>query len=58
MSNSSTLWSDAIYRLTRNKAAMFGAFILLILIASAALAPWIAPYSYCLLYTSPSPRDS
>ena len=46
MSNSSTLWSDAIYRLTRNKAAMFGAFILLILIACAALAPWIAPYSY------------
>ena len=46
MSSSSTLWSDAIYRLTRNKAAMFGAFVLLILIASAALAPWIAPYSY------------
>ena len=45
MSKSATLWSDAIYRLTRNKAAMFGAFILLILIASAALAPWIAPYS-------------
>ena len=46
MSKNSTLWSDAIYRLTRNKAAMFGAFILLILILSAALAPWIAPYSY------------
>ena len=46
MSKSSTLWSDAIFRLTRNKAAMFGAFILIILIASAALAPWIAPYSY------------
>ena len=46
MSRSSTLWSDAIYRLTRNKAAMFGAFILFILILSAALAPWIAPYSY------------
>ena len=46
MSESSTLWSDAIYRLTRNKAAMFGAFILLLLIISAALAPWIAPYSY------------
>jgi oligopeptide transport system permease protein len=46
MSKSSTLWSDAIYRLTRNKAAMFGAFILLILILCAALAPWIAPYSY------------
>ena len=46
MSKSSTLWSDAIYRLTRNKASMFGAFILFILILCAALAPWIAPYSY------------
>ena len=46
MSKSSTLWSDAIYRLTRNKAAMLGAFILFILILCAALAPWIAPYSY------------
>ena len=46
MSKSSTLWSDAIYRLTRNKAAMFGAFILFILILCATLAPWIAPYSY------------
>jgi oligopeptide transport system permease protein len=43
---SSTLWSDAIYRLTRNKAAMLGALILFILIIAAALAPWIAPYSY------------
>ena len=61
MSNSSTLWSDAIYRLTRNKAAMFGAFILLILIASAALAPWIAPYSYSFqnleLVASPPSAD-
>ena len=46
MIRSSTLWSDAIYRLTRNKAAMLGAFILFILIIAAALAPWIAPYSY------------
>ena len=46
MSKSSTLWSDAIYRLTRNKAAMFGAFILFVLILCAVLAPWIAPYSY------------
>ena len=46
MSNNSSLWSDAIYRLTRNKAAMFGAFILVILILCAALAPYIAPYSY------------
>ena len=46
MSSNSSLWSDAIYRLTRNKAAMFGAFILVILILCAALAPYIAPYSY------------
>ena len=46
MSKSLTLWSDAMYRLTRNKAAMFGALILFILILCAALAPWIAPYSY------------
>ena len=45
MKNNS-LWSDAIYRLTRNKAAMFGGLILILLIVSAALAPWIAPYSY------------
>ena len=44
MNNS--LWSDAIHRLTRNKAAMLGAFILILLIIVAALAPWIAPYSY------------
>src|SRR5210317_2624004 len=46
MSNNSSLWSDAIYRLSRNKAAMFGAAILIVLIILAVLAPWIAPYSY------------
>ena len=46
MSNSSSLWSDAIYRLTRNKAAMIGAVVLVFLISCAILAPWIAPYSY------------
>ena len=46
MSKNSSLWSDAIYRLSRNKAAMLGAFILFILILCAALAPYIAPYSY------------
>ena len=44
MNNS--LWSDAIYRLARNKAAMLGAFILILLIIAAVLAPWISPYSY------------
>ena len=45
MKNNS-LWSDAIYRLSRNRAAMLGGFVLIMLIICAALAPWIAPYSY------------
>ena len=46
MSNSASLWSDALYRLTRNKAAMVGGSILIILILCAIAAPWIAPYPY------------
>ena len=45
MKNNS-LWSDALYRLSRNREAMFGGCILIILIICAALAPWLAPYSY------------
>ena len=45
MKNNS-LWSDALYRLSRNRAAMFGGLVLIMLIICAALAPWIAPYSY------------
>ena len=45
MKNNS-LWSDALYRLRRNRAAMLGGFILIIVIICALLAPWIAPYSY------------
>ena len=45
MKNNS-LWSDAVYRLSRNRAAMFGGFVLVILVICAVLAPWIAPYSY------------
>ena len=44
MNNS--LWSDAIHRLTRNKAAMFSGCILILLIIAAVLAPWITPYGY------------
>ena len=46
MSNSSSLWSDAFRRLIKNKAALGGAIVLIILFILAALAPWIAPYPY------------
>lgn len=36
----------AMGRLLKNKTAMFGLAVFLILIASAILAPWIAPYGY------------
>ena len=46
MSQSSSVWSDAIRRLFKNKAAVAGAVVLLVLIVLAAFAPWIAPYPY------------
>ena len=46
MSNNSSLWSDAVSRLIKNKAAMIGAIILFVLILCAIFAPYIAPYSY------------
>lgn len=46
MSQSSSLWSDAFRRLFKNKAAVAGAIVLLVLIVLAAFAPWIAPYPY------------
>ena len=45
MSNSS-LWSDALRKLLKNRAAMFGVFILVSLIILAILAPVISPYAY------------
>lgn len=42
----SSLGRDAFLRLRKNKAAMTGAIILILLIAVALLTPWIAPYSY------------
>ena len=45
MKNNS-LWSDAVYRLSRNRAAMLGGLVLVMLVICAVLAPWIAPYSY------------
>ena len=45
MSNSS-LWSDALRKLLKNRAAMFGVFILVSLIILAILAPVISPSPY------------
>ena len=45
MSNSS-LWSDALRKLLKNRAAMFGVFIIVSLIILAILAPVISPYPY------------
>ncbi len=39
-------WEDALYRLSRNRAAMVGAGIVVLLILVAIFAPMIAPYPY------------
>ena len=44
--NNSSLWQDALRRLIRNRAAMFGGITILVLIILAIFAPSIAPYSY------------
>ncbi len=46
MNENSSLWSDAWRRLLANKAAVVSGALLLLLIALAILAPWIAPHSY------------
>ena len=41
-----SLWSDALYRLGRNRAAIVGGAMVLLLTLSAIFAAQIAPYSY------------
>lgn len=43
---SRSLWQDGFYRLQKNKLAIIGIIILLIIGISALLAPWLSPYSY------------
>ena len=42
----SSLWHDAWLRLRKNKLALFGGGVLLLMVVVALLTPWIAPYSY------------
>ena len=42
----SSLWRDAWQRLQKNKLALLGLVILSLMILTALLTPWIAPYSY------------
>ena len=41
-----SLWQDAWIKLRKNHLALFGLAVLIILIVSSILTPWIAPYSY------------
>ncbi len=41
-----SLWEDAFARLKKNKLAILGLVLLVILAVLALFAPWIAPYSY------------
>lgn len=56
-----SLWQDAWIKLRKNHLALFGLAVLIILIVSSILTPWIAPYSYeaqdlDLGPTAPSPN--
>ena len=41
-----SLWGDAFRRLSRNRLAMVGLGLIIVLAIIAIFAPWIAPYSY------------
>ncbi|NBI31288.1 ABC transporter permease [Chengkuizengella marina] len=41
-----TYWQDVWMRLRKNKLAMFGLWVLVFLILTAIIAPWISPYDY------------
>jgi oligopeptide transport system permease protein len=41
-----SLWQDAGRRLTRNRLAVVGAVILVIILLACLLGPWLSPYGY------------
>jgi len=42
----SSLWADSWKQLRKNRAAVAGLVILIILVAASIAAPWLTPYSY------------
>ena len=38
------LWRDALRRLRRNKPAMLGVLLIVLFVATAVFAPWLAPF--------------
>ncbi len=45
---SGSLWADAAYRLSRNRASLIGGVLIILLILSAVFARFIAPYHYAV----------
>jgi len=43
---STSLWSDALRRLCRNRLALFGAVFLLFIVLFSVFAPWLTQYEY------------
>jgi len=43
---STSLWSDALRRLCRNRLALFGAVFLLLVVLLSVFAPWLTQYEY------------
>ena len=41
-----SLWQDAWIRLKKNRFAVFGLVVLVLMMLTALLTPWIAPYAY------------
>ncbi|MDB5531012.1 MAG: dppC [Devosia sp.] len=41
-----SLWRDAWYRLVRNKLAIFGLFVIIVLAFAAAFGPYLTPYDF------------
>jgi oligopeptide transport system permease protein len=41
-----SLWQDAWHRLSRNRLALFGACVLVLMTTLAVLTPWITPYDF------------